>query len=194
MTSTSSTLRETPLPDDATSPRPVMASPVDEGPVPDQHEPESALDPHSIIDETRADMEQARLKADQFICQFAEAYVTAAGRLREAAVQRYRQRLESVPAQIAAKVCDVLAKDDIFCCNMEFGSGHMSSGGMSFSYKVDSDEAFNALSHHAWKDREFTIAGFSACRYPRIQTSHFHFSSPSLPEDQSGFSAEGPRG
>lgn len=95
------------------------------------------------------------MKADQLICQFAEAYVTAAGQLREGAIQRYRTRLEGLPAQAAAKVCDTLAKDDIFCCNMEYCSGHMSFGGMSFTYKVDSDTAFNALSHHAWKDCEF---------------------------------------
>lgn len=116
--------------------------------------PEVPPDIDAIIRETRADMEQARLKADQLICQFAEAYVETAGRFREGAIQRYRDRLEELPAEVSAKVCETLAKDDIFCCNMEFGNGHMSYGGMSFTYKVESDAAFNALSHHAWKDRE----------------------------------------
>ncbi|CAN8105220.1 unnamed protein product [Discula destructiva] len=97
-------------------------------------------------------MEQARLEADQLICQFAETYVASAGQLREDAIQRYRERLKGLPVQVGAKVCEALAKDDIFCCNMEFGSGHMSFGRMSFTYNVDSDEGFNALSHHAWKD------------------------------------------
>lgn len=124
--------------DDAPGPQPQM-------PIPDAD---------AIISETMAEMEQARLKADQLICQFAEAYVATAGQLREGAIERYRERLEGLPADVAAKICETLAKDDIFCCNMEFGSGHMSFGGMSFTYKVDSDTAFNALSHHAWKDCE----------------------------------------
>lgn len=106
----------------------------------------------AIIRETRAEMEQARLKADQLICQFAETYVETAGQFREVAIQRYRGRLEGLPAEVCAKVCETLAKDDIFCCNMEFGNGHLSYGGMSFTYKVESDAAFNTLSHHAWKD------------------------------------------
>lgn len=109
-------------------------------------------DVDTIIRQTRTEMEQARLKADQLICQFAEAYVETAGRFRKEAIQRYRERLEGLPAKDCAKVCETLAKDDIFCCNMEFGNGHLSYGGMSFTYKVESDAAFNALSHHAWKD------------------------------------------
>lgn len=111
-------------------------------------------DADAIIRETRDEMEQARLKADQLICQFAEAYVTTAGQLREVAIHRYRERLDGLPAEVCAKVCETLAKDDIFCCNMEFGNGHLSYGGMSFTYKVESDAAFNALSHHVWKDCE----------------------------------------
>lgn len=99
-------------------------------------------------------MQQARLKADQLICHFAEAYVATAGQLREDAIQQYHGQLEGLPAELCAKVCETLAKDDIFCCNMEFGNGHLSYGGMSFTYKAESVAAFNALSHHAWKDCE----------------------------------------
>ncbi|POS79282.1 hypothetical protein DHEL01_v202317 [Diaporthe helianthi] len=115
-------------------------------------QPQLSPDVDTIIQETRAEMEQARLKADQLICQFAESYVDTAGRLRDASIQRYRERLEGLPAEACAKVCETLAKDDIFCCNMDFGNGHLSYGGMSFTYKIESDAAFNALSHHAWKD------------------------------------------
>lgn len=117
-------------------------------------QPQMPEDVDVIIREMRSELEQARLKADQLICQFAEAYVETAGQFREEAIQRYRERLEGLPAKDCAKVCETLAKDDIFCCNMEFGNGHLSYGGMSFTYKVESDATFNALSHHAWKDRK----------------------------------------
>lgn len=129
----------------------VTPNPLDEA---IREQPEVPPDADAIIHETKAEMELVRSKADQLICQFAETYVATAGQLREGAIQRYRERLQGLPAQVCAKICDTLAKDDIFCCNMEFGQGHMSHGGMRFTYKVDSDAAFNALSHHAWKDCE----------------------------------------
>lgn len=137
------------------------SKPADEAP----EQPKLLPDVDAIIQETKAEMEQARLKADQLICQFAEAYVDNAGRLRDASIQRYRERLEGLPAGACAKVCETLAKDDIFCCNMDFGNGHLSYGGMSFTYKIESDAAFNALSHHAWKDCKHV---FHYCREPQV--------------------------
>lgn len=130
-------------------------SPASDSPDEAPQQPQFVPDVDTIIRETRTEMEQARLKADQLICQFAEAYVDTAGRVRDTSIQRYRERLEGLPAEACAKVCETLAKDDIFCCNMDFGNGHLSYGGMSFTYKIESDAAFNALSHHAWKDCEY---------------------------------------
>lgn len=125
-------------------------TPVHEAP----KQPQMPPDTNAIIRETRAEMRQARDKAYELIQQFAKTYVDTAGQLREEAIQRYRGRLEGLPAEVCVEVCDTLARDDEFCCIMEFGYGTLSSGGMHFIYKVESDAAFNALSHHAWKDRE----------------------------------------
>lgn len=138
------------------------ASPADLHKVPSGPAPATALSPSSdtaevIIRETRTEIEQIRLQADKFICQYAEAYVAEAGRLRQGAIDRYRVRLEGLSPDLRLKVCETLAKDDIFCCNMEFGNGHLSYAGMGFTYKVESDVAFNVLSHHAWKDRTYQL-------------------------------------
>lgn len=145
-------------------------------------QPQMLPDANAIIRETRIEIEQARLKADQIICHFAETYVVTAGQFREEAIQRYRARLEGLPAEVCAKVCETLAKDDIFCCNMEFGNGQLSYGGMNFTYKVESDAAFNALSHHAWKDCEpqppTQLPPKKANSFPSFGLSHNHKRQP----------------
>lgn len=111
-------------------------------------------DVDTIIQETKAEIQQARLKADTLICRYFEEFVATAGQLREGAIQRYRKRLEELPAKDRAKVCETLAEDETVCSNMEFGDCKFSYGGISFSYRAESVEVFNSLSHHSWKDCE----------------------------------------
>lgn len=111
-------------------------------------------DVDTIIQKTKVDIQQARLKADTLICRHFKAFIAAAGQLRDGAIQRYRERLEELPAKDRAKVCETLAKDEDVCSNMEFGDCKFSYGGISFSYRAESVEVFNSLSHHAWKDCE----------------------------------------
>ncbi|KAG8161930.1 hypothetical protein KVR01_007695 [Diaporthe batatas] len=109
-------------------------------------------DANAVILQTKAEIEKARRKADELIEQFAKHFVAAAGQLREEAIQRYRRRLEALPPDVCATVCDTLATDDDFCAQMLFGEGRVFYGGMSLKFSTGSDEAFNALSHHVWKD------------------------------------------
>ncbi|KAG6360841.1 hypothetical protein INS49_011908 [Diaporthe citri] len=78
----------------------------------------------TIIQETKAEIQQTRVKADTLICRYFEAFIATAGQLREGAIQRYRERLEELPAKDRAKVCETLAKDEDVCSNMEFGNLH----------------------------------------------------------------------
>ncbi|KAK7736403.1 hypothetical protein SLS63_003381 [Diaporthe eres] len=78
-------------------------------------------DVDTIIQKTKADIQQARLKADTLICRYFKEFIAAAGQLRDGAIQRYRERLEELPAKDRAKVCETLAKDEDVCSNMEFG-------------------------------------------------------------------------
>lgn len=128
------------------------ATPAPSDEAPGQHRMLPDID--AIIQHTRVEIRKTRLEADRLFDQFAEAYVAAAGELREGAIQKYRERLEGLTAEDRAKVCETLAKDEIVCSNMEFGRGRLSCGGISFSYKAESDAVFNKLSHHAWKDCE----------------------------------------
>jgi hypothetical protein len=116
--------------------------------------PHTHPDTDAIIRETRAEIKQAHDEAAKLMEQFAKEYVAAAGQLREEAIQRYRARLEGLPPEACAEVCETLAEDDEFCQYMDFGDRRLSVGGLSLRYQVQSDEAFNALSHHAWKDCE----------------------------------------
>lgn len=151
----------------------VNPCPHDEAP----EQPRLLLDVDAIIQGTRAKMQQARLNADRLICQFAEAYVATAGQLREDAIQQYRGQLEGLPAELRARVCETLADDNRFCSDMDFGNGHMSYGGMSFTYRVESDAAYNALSHHVWKDCEnhhSSLSGKAGERHHGVTTSFKH--------------------
>lgn len=125
-------------------------TPLDEAP----KQPHALPSTNAIVRETRAEMEQARGKVEKLIQSFAKTFVDTAGRFREEAIQRYRGRLVGLPTEVCVEVCDMLATDNDFCGLMDFGYGNLSSGGMHFIYKVESDAAFNALSHHAWKDCE----------------------------------------
>ncbi|KAK7707592.1 hypothetical protein SLS64_007111 [Diaporthe eres] len=69
-------------------------------------------DVDTIIQKTKADIQQARLKADTLICRYFKEFIAAAGQLRDGAIQRYRERLEELPAKDRAKVCETLAKDE----------------------------------------------------------------------------------
>lgn len=111
-------------------------------------------DVDTIIQETKAEIQQTRMEADKLICGYFEAFIASARQLREGVIQRYRERLEELPAKDRAKVCETLAKDEDVCSNMEFGDCKFSHGGISFSYRAESVKVFNSLSHHAWKDCE----------------------------------------
>lgn len=117
-----------------------------------QRRPRVLPDINTVIQETRAEISQTRLEVDRLICKFADEFIVTAGQLREVVIQHYRERLEGLPAKDRAKVCETLALDEIVCCDMEFGNVNGSHGGLSFTYKAESDAAFNALSHHKWKD------------------------------------------